>query len=187
MNSPKYLLEGQQSERLYFRKLEESDFENWLAFCSDPSSLEYMLIAKSVPEDPAIRCRMWFDKIFNRYENNLGGLNVLIDKNTNEFIGQCGLLIQTVDEIEEMEIGYSIMPRHRKKGYALEAAKKCKDFAFENNLRESLISTIHIDNANSAKVAIANGMKLDKKTIYSDNPVDIFRIFRNEWMKTNAR
>lgn len=126
------------------------------------------------------------DRIFNRYANNLGGLNVLIDKNTNEFIGQCGLLIQTIDGIEEMEVGYSIMPEHRKKGYALEAAKKCKNFAFENNLRDSLISTIHIDNVNSAKVAMANGMVKEKETIFMDNPVNIFRISRVEWM-TNER
>ncbi len=181
MNSPKFLLEGQQSERLSFRKLEESDFESWLEFCSDPSSLEFMFFAKSVPDDPAVKCRMWFDKIFNRYANNLGGLNALIDKNTNEFIGQCGLLIQTIDGIEEMEIGYSLMPQHRKKGYALEAAKKCRDFAFENNLRDSLISTIHIDNVNSAKVAMGNGMSKEKETIYMENPVNIFRISKVEW------
>lgn len=186
MNSPKYLLDGQQSERLYFRKLEESDFENWLVFCSDPASLQYIMFAKSAPEDPIARCRIWMDRIFNRYENNLGGLNVLIDKNTNEFIGQCGLLIQIIDGIEEMEIGYSLMPKHRGKGYALEAAKKCKDFAFENNFRDSLISTIHIDNVNSAKVAMANGMWKEKETIYSDSPVNIFRITKENWTKANA-
>jgi RimJ/RimL family protein N-acetyltransferase len=182
-SNPKFLLEGQESERLYFRKLQESDFENWLTFCSDPSSVEYIFFAKAAPDDPAVKCRTWFDRIFNRYENNLGGLNVLIDKNTNEFVGQCGLLIQMVDGIEEMEIGYSLMPQHRKKGYALEAAKKCRDFAFENNLRNSLISTIHIDNVNSAKVAMANGMVNEKQTVFMENPVNIFRVFRDEWKK----
>ncbi len=180
MNSPKFLLEGQQSKRLIFRKIEESDFESWLAFCSDPASLEFMFFPESV-SDPAVKCKMWFDKIFNRYANNLGGLNALIDKNTNEFIGQCGLLIQTIDGIEEMEIGYSLMPQHRKKGYALEAAKKCRDFAFENNLRDSLISTIHIANTNSAKVAMANGMMKEKETIFMESPVNIFRISKEEW------
>jgi [ribosomal protein S5]-alanine N-acetyltransferase len=185
MNSPKYLLEGEESKRLYFRKLQEQDFENWVSFCSDPASLEYIFFAQGTPDDPAVKSRIWFDRIFQRYENNLGGLNVLIDKNTNEFIGQCGLLIQTVDGKEEMEIGYSIMPHHRKKGYALEAAKKCRDFAFENNFRDSLISIIHIDNVNSANVAIGNGMKNEKQTVYSGNPVNIFRISKDEWMKNS--
>jgi RimJ/RimL family protein N-acetyltransferase len=145
--------------------------------------VEYIFFAKAAPDDPAVKCRTWFDRVFNRYENNLGGLNVLIDKNTNEFIGQCGLLIQTVEGNEEMEIGYSLMPQHRKKGYALEAAKKCRQFAFENNFRDSLISIIHIENVNSAKVALANGMKIEKQIIYMDNPVNVFRITKNEWIK----
>jgi len=62
------------------------------------------------------------------------------------------------------------------KGYATEAAKKCKEFAFENNLAESLISIIHVDNIPSQKVALNNGMFLDKTTIYRDNQVHIFRI-----------
>ncbi|MEY4877137.1 MAG: hypothetical protein RL708_2286 [Bacteroidota bacterium] len=173
----KYSLEGHESERLVFRKLVESDFETWLAFCKYPDSLKYIFSQQQLAtEDPNERCRLWFDKVFNRYENNLGGMNALIDKHSNEFIGQCGLLIQTVDGVEELEIGYSIMPNHRKKGYALEAAKKCSVFAFENNFRDSLISIIHVDNVDSAKVALANGMHLEKTTNSNGDLVNIFRI-----------
>ena len=103
-------------------------------------------------------------------------MNVLINKKTNELVGQCGLLVQTVDEIKELEIGYSILPNHWRKGYATEAARKCKAYAKKNNFAESLISTIHIDNIPSQKVAINNGMSLDKTTVYDHNPVHIFRI-----------
>jgi [ribosomal protein S5]-alanine N-acetyltransferase len=120
--------------------------------------------------------RQWLDKIFDRYANNLGGMNVLIEKQSSEFIGQAGLLIQTVDGIEELEVAYSIMPQHRGKGFAPEAAKKCIDFAFANRLRDSLISIIHRDNIESQRVAMKNGLRLDKRTVYDNNPVGIFRI-----------
>lgn len=103
-------------------------------------------------------------------------MNALIDKTSNTLIGQCGLLAQTVDDIEELEIGYSILPKYWKKGYASEAAKKCKKYAFENGFAKSLISIIHIDNIPSQKVAANNGMYLDKTTTYKDNPVHIFRV-----------
>jgi RimJ/RimL family protein N-acetyltransferase len=103
-------------------------------------------------------------------------MNVLIDKSSNEFIGQCGLFVHNVDGIEELEIGYSLMPAHRGKGYASEAAKKCKVFAFENNFANSLISIIDVRNQPSAKVAIANGMKLDKQTLMNNFLVNIFRV-----------
>jgi RimJ/RimL family protein N-acetyltransferase len=92
-------------------------------------------------------------------------------------VGQCGLLVQTIDDIEELEIGYSLMPAHRGKGYASEAARKCKEFAFENEFSDSLISVIHVDNNASARVALANGMFLDKSTISKGDPVNIYRIF----------
>jgi RimJ/RimL family protein N-acetyltransferase len=78
----------------------------------------------------------------------------------------CGLLIQTVDGIEEVEIGYSVMPAFRNKGYATEAAIKCKEYAFENNLRDSLISIIAVKNLESQKVALKNNMQLEKTTMY---------------------
>lgn len=178
----KYSLEGQETERLLFRPIVESDFDTWLVFCRYPDSLKYIYSQEQLAiVDPVERCKMWFARVFNRYEKGLGGMNALIDKHTNEFVGQCGLLIQTVDNLEELEIGYSLMPGHRGNGYATEAAKKCKQFAFENNFRDSLISNIHIDNDASARVAMANGMKLDKLTISNGDPVNIYRIYKSEY------
>jgi [ribosomal protein S5]-alanine N-acetyltransferase len=168
-----YLLFGEESQRLLFRKLEPTDFSTWLEFFKDPLWDKYWVMKKQPPEE---HCQQWFDKIFNRYANNLGGMNVLIDKKSGEFIGQCGLLIQTVDGIEELKVAYSMMPQHRGKGYAPEAAKKCIDFAFANQLRDSLISIIHEDNLESQKVALKNKLSLDKRTVYDNNPVNIYRI-----------
>lgn len=169
-----YLLVGEETERLYFRELKEEDFSIWLKFCSDPSSLRYIWLSED--ENPEVRCRVWFDRVFNRYKTNKGGMNVLIDKVSGEIIGQCGLLIHTVNDVEELEIGYSIMPEFRNKGYAFEAASKCRDYAFQNNLRESLISIIHVDNIESAKVALKIGMVKDFETYYNNSTVTIFRI-----------
>jgi RimJ/RimL family protein N-acetyltransferase len=176
----KYSLEGQETDRLYFRRVVEADFNTWLEFCKYPDTLKYIFSKEQLQiVDPIERCKIWFKRVFDRYENGLGGMNALIDKRTNEFVGQCGLLIQTVDEVQELEIGYSLMPKHWGKGYAIEAAKKCKDFAFANNLSESLISVIHVDNAASAKVAINNAMYLEKTIASKGDPVNIFRIFKN--------
>jgi [ribosomal protein S5]-alanine N-acetyltransferase len=178
----KYSLEGQETERLLFRPVVQSDFDTWLVFCQYPQSLDYIFSQEQLAvEDPVERCKMWFARVFNRYEHGLGGMNALIDKQTGEFVGQCGLLIQTIDDMEELEIGYSLMPEHRGKGYAIEAARKCKEYAFEHDLRDSLISTIHVDNDASAKVAIANGMTLEKTTVSHGDPVNIYRIVKTKY------
>lgn len=172
-----YSLEGQKTKRLLFRRITEHDFEIWLEFCKYPDSLKYIFSQEQLKvEDPIERCRMWFNKVFHRYENGLGGMNALVDKQTGEFVGQCGLLIQTIDDIEELEIGYSIMPSYRGKGFASEAANRCKEFAFENDYTTSLISVIVPENLDSIKVAMNNGMKLSKTTISNGDLVNIYRV-----------
>nr|WP_298999820.1 GNAT family N-acetyltransferase [uncultured Allomuricauda sp.] len=168
-----YLLEGQSTDRLLFRKVVPSDFETWLPFHEEPLSSQYW---EGLPSNPKVACQQQFDRIFERYEHNLGGMNALVLKKNSKMVGLCGLLVQSVDEKDELEIGYSILPQFWNQGLAFEAAYKCKIHAFCNDLAKSLISIIHIDNVPSQKVAIKNGMKLDKTTTYRDNPVHIFRV-----------
>lgn len=170
-----YLLENEATERLLFRKIKLSDFDDWLPFYYNAKSTQYW---EGLPSDPIQACQDQFDRIFERYAKNLGGMNALISKSSGKLVGLCGLLVQTVDGIEELEIGYSILPKFWLQGFAFEAAQKCKQFAFENNLATSLISIVHVDNLPSRKVALKNGMHLDKTTTYRDNPVDIFRVNR---------
>lgn len=171
--TPELLLFHQETARLRFRKLLVTDFEVWLPFHQDPRSAQYW---EGLAQEPILACQEQFDRLFDRYAQGLGGMNALIHRSTNEFIGMCGLLVQTVDDVQELEIGYSILPKHWKNGYATEAAIKCKEYAKKNNLRDSLISIIHVDNIPSQKVAQNNGMVLDKTTTYRNNPVHIFRI-----------
>ncbi|MFT5057087.1 MAG: ribosomal-protein-alanine N-acetyltransferase [Pseudoalteromonas distincta] len=163
-----YLLTDQETERLKFRLLTADDFEAWVPL------FEKNDVALFLEMDPELSlrelCQKWFDKSLHRQENNLGGMNVLIDKATNQLVGQCGLLIQTVQDTERLEIGYAILPQFWGKGYASEAAAKCKNFAFTNNLADSLISQVHVDNISSEKVALKNGMTLEKT-------IDSFNIF----------
>ncbi len=174
-----YLLEGQESERLRFRKLERNDHDAWLPLFQQGGiarfvGLEHLSSAKE-------QCDTWFERAFKRYDDQLGGLNVLEDKQTGKLVGQSGLLIQHVDGIDRLEVGYSVLPEYWRKGYASEAARKCRDYAFENNFTDSLISIIHVENFNSMKVAENNGMKFLHLTIYKEFPVKIYGITRAEW------
>jgi RimJ/RimL family protein N-acetyltransferase len=168
-----YLLEGEQTKRLSFRKLHPNDFRLWLPFHEEPLSSQYW---EGLPEDPKTACQQQFDRIFERYHTSQGGMNALVCNETQKFIGLCGLLVQTVDELKELEIGYSILPEHWGKGYATEAAELCKKTAFNNDWTAHLISIIHVDNVPSRKVALKIGMQWHRTTTYNKNPVDIYQI-----------
>ena len=178
----KYLLTGEKSDRLNFRLLKENDFNTWLNFFENKSVASFLGMDPNKSANEL--CTFWFEKVFNRYKNDLGGMNVLIDNSTGEFIGQCGLLVQDLEEQNRLEIGYSILPKFWGQGYAAEAAIKCKAFAFNHNYSDNLISIIHPDNIGSEKVALKNGMKLLKKIEgeFHGMPANMFQITREAYL-----
>ena len=179
-----YLVDGLSTPRLVFRRLEPRDFEKALPFFEHPLSHQYW---NTGGRDPNVLCREWFDKQQWRYVNARGGAMALVERKSGELVGWCGLLVQEVDAIRELEVGYSIMPAHWRNGYATEGARACLQFAFERNLAESVISIIQVDNLPSQEVAIKNGLTRGRQTTYHGNRVYIYQINREGWNTLNAQ
>ncbi|MEO8474771.1 MAG: GNAT family N-acetyltransferase [Chryseolinea sp.] len=175
----KFLLTHQETPRLRLRPVSRNDFGQWVDFFADPESFKYW---DAVRSDPVSDCENWYARQLERYRNNEGGMNAIIEKSTDELVGHGGLLIQQVDGISELEVAYSLLSRHRNKGFATEVARKCRDFAFENDFAPSLISIISHNNSPSSRVAEKNNMAVDKYTIYHENDVNIYRIYREDWI-----
>ncbi|WP_299274845.1 GNAT family N-acetyltransferase [uncultured Psychroserpens sp.] len=172
----KYLLTGEETQRLHFRLVTKDDFNTWLPLFKEDKVDLFLGMPTGLSQIE--QCEFWFNKVFHRYDNGLGGMNALIDKRTGEFIGQSGLLVQTVEDEERLEIGYSILPKYWGKGFAQEAAIKCKTFCFEQEFSTNLISMMHTDNIGSEIVAIKNGMTFEKKV----DTFNVYSITREMWL-----
>lgn len=178
--------DGLESARLITRLITPDDIAIWTEYCSDPAATKYTAIPGLKPEEMA---RLVTEVTLRRYAENRLGLQALICRETNEFIGKCGLLIQDVEGRKEIEIGYHLLRRHWGKGYATEAAQLFRDYAFSSaESPGSLISMIHPDNIPSQKVALRNGMRHTENTLFKSaiHPAlsrehYIFRITREEW------
>lgn len=175
----KYLLDGQETERLTLRLFEKDDLPQMEDLFKDPQDRTFL----AMPHEPSTSelIKLWWGYCTKRYESDRGGENAMIDKDTGKLVGQCGLLVQNVKGKEELEVSYAVLPRYRNKGYATEVAKKMRDFAFEQNFANSLISIIHRDNHKSENVAIKNGMTKTDELVLWDIPVYIYRISKKEW------
>jgi len=175
----RYLLHGEESERLHFRHIESDDFEQWLPFFEDPDSFRYW---RPLEKPPREECREWYAHQLDRYKNDHGGMNALIETETGRLIGHAGILQQRVDGKEPLEVAYSLLNEFRGKGYATEAAIHCRDVAFRNNWADELISIISLPNKPSMNVARKNGMHPGHETLYKGVAVNIFSIKREQWL-----
>lgn len=76
-------------------------------------------------------------------------------------IGQCSLSWQDADLGEPvLEVGYLFKRKHWRRGYAAEAARACRDYAFNVLHAPQVYSIIRDTNAASQNVAKRNGMTL---------------------------
>ena len=101
----------------------------------------------------------WLDWQRTLYREKGYGLWAVILKENGAMIGQCGLTMQTWKDQRVLEIEYLFNRSYWHKGYATEAAKACKEYAFKILKAPEVCSIIRDTNIASQNVAIRNGMK----------------------------
>lgn len=144
-----------ETERLYLREMNQSDFNSLCKILQDEDTMYAYEGAFSDDE-----VQEWLDRQISRYRKWNFGLWAVILKETDEMIGQCGLSMQLWNGEEVLEIGYLFQKDYWHKGYAIEAAKACKDYAFQKLKANEVCSIIRDTNKPSQNVALRNGMTI---------------------------
>lgn len=142
-----------ETERLRLRQMESADYGDLCKILKDE---EVMYAYEGAFSDEEVRS--WLDKQFVRYKEDGFGLFAVILKETGEMIGQCGLTLQDIPGRQVLEIGYLFQKRYWHQGYATEAAKACKEYAFTVLKADEVFSIIRDSNIASQNVAKRNGM-----------------------------
>lgn len=157
-----------ETERLYFRELEQSDLNSLCRILQDE---ETMYAYEGAFSDTEVQ--EWLDRQIDRYKKWGFGLWAVILKETDRMIGQCGLTVQPWKDKEVLEIGYLFERAYWHKGYAAEAAAACKKYAFEVLKANEVCSIIRDTNTASQKVALRNGMKKTDRWIKHYKGIDM--------------
>lgn len=166
-----------ETKRLLLREYSPDDFDALYAILSDPETMRHY----PAPFDEA-RTRRWIDWNLENYEKYGFGLWAVVLKETGAFIGDCGLTLQNIDGEALPEIGYHIHRDHWRRGYAKEAARAVRDWAFENTDYDALYSYMKYTNVASYSTALANGMRLLKEYPDPKNTVSrAYAVTRAEW------
>lgn len=142
-----------QTERLIFREMEESD---------------QAIIAQIMRDEGVQRIwehyftdvdvKDWIARRRSAYQNNGIDYLLAIRKETNEVVGQIGLLKENIEGEEVWGIGYILMGPYCGMGYATEGAKAMADYAFHTLHVPRLVCDIRPMNTASIAVAKRIGM-----------------------------
>ena len=157
-----------ETKRLYLREMNPSDFNSLCRILQDEKAMYAYEGAFSDQE-----VQEWLDRQIYRYQKWNFGLWAAVLKETDKMIGQCGLTMQQWKDQEVLEIGYLFERSHWHQGYATEAAKACKQYAFEKLNASEVCSIIRDSNTASQNVAMRNGMVMKDQWIKHYKGVDM--------------
>jgi RimJ/RimL family protein N-acetyltransferase len=164
-----------KTERLSLREFVSEDCDALATILSDPLTMHYY----PAPFDRA-GVADWIQRNRTRYANDGYGLWAMILNSTHELIGDCGLVRQSVDGVDEIEIGYHVRRDLWDRGYATEAARACREYGFATLATDRLISLIRPENLSSRRVAEKNGMTIWKEVTRANLLHYVYAIKRNQ-------
>ncbi len=149
-----------ETERLLLREMTQADYPVLAAVLQDEQT---MVAYEGAFSDAEVQ--EWLDKQLTRYREDGIGLWMVVDKASGASIGLAGITWQTVEGERVPEIGYLFNRAFWHRGYAAEAARGCKRYAFETLEFPEIYSIIRDTNLASINVAIRNGMLARKRFV----------------------
>lgn len=144
-----------ETKRLLLRELNISDAEHFFKLNANPEVLKYTgdKPFKSLSEAEL------FLKNYSDYKINGFGRWAVISKESNEFLGWCGLKL---NEENQIDLGFRFFQKYWGKGYATEAAGAALEFGFNNLKMNNIIGRASAKNKASVNVLEKLGMSFWK-------------------------
>jgi RimJ/RimL family protein N-acetyltransferase len=135
----------------------QSDFEALYLIFTDPQ------VMASFGGELFTREQMqrWLDRNLEHQDRFGYGLFSVLLKERGELIGDCGL--EEMESEGAAELGYDFRSNFWNQGYATEAARAVRDYAFDTLHLPELISLIRVGNLPSKRVAEKVGMTFLKE------------------------
>jgi ribosomal-protein-alanine N-acetyltransferase len=147
-----------ETERLILRLQQVKDIDALVDLWSDPEVTHHL---------GGPRERDWlrteFEQIAQEPDAERYDLWPVIEKQSGQLIGNCGLLEKEVAGNPEIELTYIIAASAWGKGFATEISKAITQYAFDEMGLERLIALIEPGNTASENVARKVGMHFDRE------------------------
>ena len=170
-----------ETERLRLRRFRRDDAEAVFAIIGDEVAMQFYprpFVRRDADE--------WVARNLRRYAENGHGLFAVTLKDSEEVIGDCGVILQMVAGTPQLEVGYHFRRDHWGHGYATEAAEACMALAFREYGAKKVVSLIRSKNMPSRRVAKRNGMAVEYQVIHHGLPHLVYAMGREEFERTHG-
>lgn len=157
------------TERLVIKKitLEDASFilelmndKDWILNIGDRN-------VKTVDEAKAY-IELTFLKTYQESKFGFYGVSL---KTTGKMIGTVGLIDR--DGLDNVDIGYGLLPAYRGKGYAFEAAEAMHSYGHNTLLLDKIVAIVNPGNLDSIKLIQKLGLSFEKMVRLPDEEKDI--------------
>jgi len=162
-----------ETDRLILRHLLPTDLDSLYTLYCDEEVRRYFPEGTLTYEETREELE-WF--LNGHPEHPELGLWATIHKETNKFLGRCGLLPWTIDKRPEVEVAYLLGKEYWGQGLGTEAARAIVQYGFETLRLSRLICLIDRDNQASIKVASKIGMTFEKEGEDEKGPFLLYSI-----------
>lgn len=115
------------------------------------------------------------DYIKNMYGFYGYGLWLVFDKETGKLAGRAGLSNRTIDDAEQVELGYVISKEFRNRGYAAEVCEAILKYASEQLKMEEIYICTDKDNLPSLRLARKLGFDMYGSVIYGKTEYYLYK------------
>ncbi|TWT72591.1 GNAT family N-acetyltransferase [Crateriforma conspicua] len=157
--------EGPQTRRLLHRAFDLGDAEAFFRLNSDQEVMKFTgepLLSSLKQASEAIECYTDFERYgFGRW--------ACVEKQSGRVIGFSGL--KYLPDLDEVDVGYRLMPEFWGRGFATEACAACLEFGFRTLQLKEIIAMVIPANAASIGVVRKCGMRCEGEVSYEGIPV----------------
>lgn len=146
-----------ETERLIIRPLAPADLPELAAILGDPTTMRWWPQPLS-----AEQAEGWLEANLRRYAEDGFGRCAVELRGRPGLIGDCGIVRTTILDQPANDLGYIIHYPHQRRGYAVEAARALRDYAFATLKLPVLHLNMAAEHLGSRRVAELLGGRLVK-------------------------
>lgn len=167
-----------ETQRMILRQLSSADVLPMTQILSNPEVMRYSV--RGVLSERATA--EFIDWSLQSYAHHGFGPWAVVEKASGVLMGFCALNRESVDSVEEVEIGYRLAPQFWGRGLATEIVRAMLAYGFEHLGLRSIIAIVQPANVASVRVIQKVGFNAFVYSQYHRLGVKIYRLNRDEWL-----